>query len=622
MPHVSAKSNEPSIVITSSILGFAPVAIRTPGKIDKEKARSRDLEKVKKEQEIVIESLSEEYQGVTSRCQRLQQQIYDGDQSSRRGSESGSGEDRRGRSEGASRREGRRAAREDELQGEIDDLLDERNSHEDEYRAWEEEKEALTRKADEGEDAFRKAADHAERLNSENEEHLARIEGYESGDLQRQIQELAQNVNDISSDLGSAQGEDRRGRSEGASRREGRRAAREDELQGEIDDLLDERNSHEDEYRAWEEEKEALTRKADEGEDAFRKAADHAERLNSENEEHLARIEGYESGDLQRQIQELAQNVNDISSDLGSAQEGRSRLQISLRENSELCLEMKSRLSSPDGEEEMTPEECKRKIRDLEKLLDDTNASLVSAGLAITTEKEKAASDMESISGRREVVAALQKRVSDSWSRTSGPTDRSAARTARDDGEAPTRRAARRESSAGSLGAERDAANARVADLMAGFQQVLSSLAASADERKGTIARLAAERGDAVARSRGLEDAVEEMRAEAERLAQAASDGSSGGGEGGAGASRTAQDASAHHYNKMKIQDLQSEIDDLKETNARLVMENNSQNTEASARENSKKDPQEDLELEKEEVSDISLSNFVPFILNQPICCI
>ena len=156
MPHVSAKSNEPSIVITSSILGFAPVAIRTPGKIDKEKARSRDLEKVKKEQEIVIESLSEEYQGVTSRCQRLQQQIYDGDQSSRRGSESGSGEDRRGRSEGASRREGRRAAREDELQGEIDDLLDERNSHEDEYRAWEEEKEALTRKADEGEDAFRK----------------------------------------------------------------------------------------------------------------------------------------------------------------------------------------------------------------------------------------------------------------------------------------------------------------------------------------------------------------------------------------------------------------------------------------------------------------------------------
>ena len=507
MPHVSAKSNEPSIVITSSILGFAPVAIRTPGKIDKEKARSRDLEKVKKEQEIVIESLSEEYQGVTSRCQRLQQQIYDGDQSSRRGSESGSGEDRRGRSEGA-------------------------------------------------------------------------------------------------------------------SRREGRRAAREDELQGEIDDLLDERNSHEDEYRAWEEEKEALTRKADEGEDAFRKAADHAERLNSENEEHLARIEGYESGDLQRQIQELAQNVNDISSDLGSAQEGRSRLQISLRENSELCLEMKSRLSSPDGEEEMTPEECKGKIRDLEKLLDDTNASLVSAGLAITTEKEKAASDMESISGRREVVAALQKRVSDSWSRTSGPTDRSAARTARDDGEAPTRRAARRESSAGSLGAERDAANARVADLMAGFQQVLSSLAASADERKGTIARLAAERGDAVARSRGLEDAVEEMRAEAERLAQAASDGSSGGGEGGAGASRTAQDASAHHYNKMKIQDLQSEIDDLKETNARLVMENNSQNTEASVRENSKKDPQEDLELEKEEVSDISLSNFVPFILNQPICCI
>ena len=74
-----------------------------------------------------------------------------------------------------------------------------------------------------------------------------------------------------------------------------------------------------------------------------------------------------------------------------------------------------------------------------------------------------------------------------------------------------TGKIAQLEASVASLNAERDEVNARAAELMSGFQQVLSSLSASVDEKNHGMARLESEKTDAIAKARALEETIREM---------------------------------------------------------------------------------------------------------------
>ena len=80
-------------------------------------------------------------------------------------------------------------------------------------------------------------------------------------------------------------------------RREEQYATQIGDLQNEVNELLEEqtgeRTSHENEYHAWEDEKELLVHKADEKEDESRKAMDYVKWLNSKNNDYLVAIEGY-----------------------------------------------------------------------------------------------------------------------------------------------------------------------------------------------------------------------------------------------------------------------------------------------------------------------------------------
>ena len=158
------------------------------GKVEEEKERCRDFER-----------LSEEYEVVASECRRLQQQILSRNDSSDRRyqrkweeAEAGLTRERRIRLEEASRRDGRRDARIDELRDEVDRLRDERTSREEELRAREDEGVALARRADEGEEELGRATEDLERSDARNDEYSARIEDYEG-----KLESLAEEANEF-----------------------------------------------------------------------------------------------------------------------------------------------------------------------------------------------------------------------------------------------------------------------------------------------------------------------------------------------------------------------------------------------------------------------------------------
>ena len=223
-----------------------------------------------------------------------------------------------------------------------------------------------------------------------------------------------------------------------------------------------------------------------------------------------------------------------------------------------------------------------------------------------------AIADMES--RHQEVVDGLQKHISDSTSQFCESIDQlsasvvSSLSTMKDNGEAQRNKITQFQSSIESLNAEGDAANARVTELLSGnesTEQVVSSLASTADDSKKTTVRLEAEKADAIAKASGLEDTVKVLQFKADSLAlelsastyevrklktqiEAAnqqqteaetknnakdcSNNSPNEEKEEANASSNAENNSTNDYDT-KIQSLQSEIDELKETNAQLTTE-------------------------------------------------
>ena len=144
-------------------------------KLEKEKTRSKELQKANEEQHVVIEKLSEEYQAVMSQLEEIKAQIADSDVQSQRELDGQRAELLRELEE-ATEREQRYATQVSNLQGEINDLIADQTTHEREFEEWEKEKASLEERYDEKEDELQRAMDDLEGLNSENAEYLRKVE--------------------------------------------------------------------------------------------------------------------------------------------------------------------------------------------------------------------------------------------------------------------------------------------------------------------------------------------------------------------------------------------------------------------------------------------------------------
>jgi len=532
-------------------------------KIEKEKLKSRDLEQANEGQQVVIEKMSEEYQGVMAQLEELQDQMVSDRHSSNQQSRQEWKEDKASllhhhqvQLEELSQREEQYATQIHQLQNEINELLNEQVTHENEYNQWQDEKTLLVeRHAEEKVDL--------EQLNFEIAEYLQKIEACEAT-----IDSLQQELND---------NEDTR--------------VKYSVLQIEQKEL-----------------KKEFENRVEQNENLMRQM----EQLNTEN------------GEFQQQILTLEQKINDVSTNLSSTQEERNKLQDSLQETSELCLQMESKLSSHKREKEQLLEECQGKIAHLEEMLAQTEGASEAAGLAMT-EKEKAITDMTAMdSMHQEVLAGLQSRITDSLSQVSKLISEKASLATKfesgmsdlsimkENAEAQTNKITQLESSIESLSTERDAANARVADLVSGnesAEQVLSSLksdknelASNADESKKTTIRLDAEKAEAIAKASSMEDTINELQDKAKSQAadlnaskseindlvaqieainqqQTKAEPNSNANpldieKEGANSNSTDQNNPANEDPETKVQALQSVIDELKETIAQITTEN------------------------------------------------
>ena len=155
-------------------------------KVDKEKARSIELQKENEEQHAVLENLSNEHQASLERIKELEKLILSVQESP----ELKSGQQLEAIKQSLlqqhqvqmaemSQREEEYSSQIQELQDEINNLINEQTTHETKYAQWEEEKQALAHRYNDKNNELKRAMDDLETLNSENEEYLRKVEEYE-----------------------------------------------------------------------------------------------------------------------------------------------------------------------------------------------------------------------------------------------------------------------------------------------------------------------------------------------------------------------------------------------------------------------------------------------------------
>lgn len=231
-----------------------------------------------------------------------------------------------------------------------------------------------------------------------------------------------------------------------------------------------------------------------------------------------------ENGDLQLRVNELA-------SDLTSAQLERDTLQQSLDKSSEMCSKLQSDLTSVREEHE------------IQKGLPQSAPPLADTGLDLI-EKENEAKDSVEIELRhQQVVDELKARITDSTSQVSKLIDQlsifsseKASLTTklesttldlsqmREKSETQTNKISQLEASIDLLTAERDAATSLLAEVSAGNQELsaLSSekieLISVIDQTRKELLSVATEKAQALEKVNSLEDIVEELQAKSECL--------------------------------------------------------------------------------------------------------
>ena len=339
-----------------------------------------------------------------------------------------------------------------------------------------------------------------------------------------------------------------------------------------------------------------------------------------------------ENGDIQRQLQTSEEQLNDACANLKSTQEERNKLQNSLQETSQLCLQMESKLTSYKEEKEQAMQEQQSKIAELERMLSHTEEAAAAVGITAAEKAEMESRHREAVTESTSQVSKLIDQLSTMSSEKAGLASKfesvsSDLSTAKAKVEAQTNLIAQLESSVDSIASDRDAANLRVTELLAGNERsdrVLSSLQiekndllSAGKESEETIVKLEAEVGH-------MENTISGLRVKAESLAvdleaskseivglqaqvDAANQGNITAGHTRGAANNidpTAMENSTIVEYEARIKALQSAIDQLKESNDRLTTENTSvpsQSTEASAMMNDLMEVNKNIQLLKQE---------------------
>ncbi len=227
---------------------------------------------------------------------------------------------------------------------------------------------------------------------------------------------------------------------------------------------------------------------------------------------------------LNTENEDLHQRMTELTSSLSSMQLERDTLQLSLKNNSERSLNMQNELGTVVEVQNDTPQ----------------NVPLLAAGVLGVNGEENATTDTVQTESRQQEIDDLHARISDSTSQISKLIDQlsisSNEKTTlatklesatlelsamKDKYEAQTSKISQLEASIKSLIAERDAAVAEVSArnlMLSTSPSEKNELMSVVNEKCKEILSLESERAHALAKTRGLEDAVEALQNESKRL--------------------------------------------------------------------------------------------------------
>ncbi|KAL7539983.1 hypothetical protein ACHAXR_009782 [Thalassiosira sp. AJA248-18] len=519
-------------------------------KINKEKARARDLEDSNQGQKNIIEKLSEEYKGVVEKLEKLQAKILSDKQLTEqqwKADKASLLERHQMQLKETGQCEEQYANQVHELQNEINELINEQTAHENEYNQWEDEKESLN-------DELRRAMEDLEQLNSENAEYLEKVKSYEN--TASLVQEQADEYEDSRVKFSVLQIE-----------------------QKELKQELAKRDEH----------NEGLMKQM--------------EQLNSENEEFQQQITNLEQrvNDLSTNLSSTQEERDDLQDSLQETNElcleMESKLSSYKHEKGKALDEYQSKIRDLEGnlsQAEAAAASTRAAISEKEKAISDMSQmesrhQEVVAGLQAqvsnsTSQISKLIDSLSSVSHEKATLAAKFESVSSDSS------------TMKDTDEAQKNKIMQLESSIESLSAERDAANAQVIELLSGSKsvdQVISSLQSernelvfAADENKKSIARIAVGEAEAIAKAGDLEHTISELQAKAESSKceidnlKAQIEAAHQRQTIAESKDNAAKNNSTNVDNETIIQALQLEINKLKETNTQLTVENTALKTE------------------------------------------
>jgi len=143
-------------------------------KLEKERTRNRELEKEKDDQQLVIEKMLDEHQGIMAQLEELQEWEEDRVNVLQQHQQ---------QIEELEAREEEYAIQIQQLQNDIDELVTERAAQYDEYDTLQTNHQILIKKIEKADDELQRVMDDLEKLNTENTEYAERIEAFKNASI-------------------------------------------------------------------------------------------------------------------------------------------------------------------------------------------------------------------------------------------------------------------------------------------------------------------------------------------------------------------------------------------------------------------------------------------------------
>ena len=143
-------------------------------KLERERTRNRELEKEKDDQQLVIEKMLDEHQGIMAQLEELQEWEEDRVNVLQQHQQ---------QIEELEAREEEYAIQIQQLQNDIDELVTERAAQYDEYDTLQTNHQILIKKIEKADDELQRVMDDLEKLNTENTEYAERIEAFKNASI-------------------------------------------------------------------------------------------------------------------------------------------------------------------------------------------------------------------------------------------------------------------------------------------------------------------------------------------------------------------------------------------------------------------------------------------------------